>query len=388
MKRFVPNRRTRLILGASALAVGLTAWMTVAGVDSPEAREIKDRLRRQAERVQSLEVTYNREAKTPLKPEQLRALSEFRNQLFLPRDEWHEVFKGDKRYQRRIQAERVTRIMPLDDYGLAPPPPVDPKASAFARQNQQAMKEQYDRAVALLKAKEARGIRVRRKDPAVLDLRERDETRAFNGKSLWMRRPRSEKADQYEILPASSRADWFQVTPYQTAVGLHVPDPTGRAMVRRGQSMFQVPEWIDTQAYELEPKTEVVDGSTCVVLKGSLNSLFQPALFVGNLTDRIWFDRDHGLALRKRELFRDGQLQSRWENTQLREVEPGFWLPTLIRTDMFALDAPPEWKGKPVVTEEIRVETLAINQVPDDRFDMVPKKGDSIVDLRGTLPGN
>jgi hypothetical protein len=116
-------------------------------------------------------------------------------------------------------------------------------------------------------------------------------------------------------------------------------------------------------------------------------SLFQPALLAGNLTDRIWLDRDHGLALRRRELSQDGRLQSRWENTKLREVEPGFWLPTHIRHDMFASDAPPEWKSKPVMTEEIRVETIAINRVPDDQFDMVPKKGDSIEDLRGTLPG-
>ena len=39
--------------------------------------------------------------------------------------------------------------------------------------------------------------------------------------------------------------------------------------------------------------------------------------------------------------------------------------------------------GKPVVTEEIRVKSLEINKVPDDRFDMVPRKEDVIEDLRG-----
>ena len=202
MKQFVPNRRTRLILGASALAAGLTAWMTVAGVDSPEAREIKDRLRRQAERVQSLEVSYKLEAKTPLKPEQLLAMAEFHNKLLLSRDEWRVAFKGNKRYQRQIQPERVTWLRPPGEYGLSPPGPVDPKAPAWVRKNQQAMKEQYDRAIANLKAQEARGVRLRRQDPAVLDLMERDVTRAFNDRTLWMRRPRSEKVDEYMIWPA------------------------------------------------------------------------------------------------------------------------------------------------------------------------------------------
>ena len=156
-------------------------------------------------------------------------------------------------------------------------------------------------------------------------------------------------------------------------------------MARKVQSMFQVAEWVKDHSYELEEKTEVVDGSTCVILKGSLNSLLQPALLVGNLTDRIWLDRDHGLALRRREFSRDGRISMRWENSELEEVEPGLWLPTHCRHDAFADDAPPEWKGKPVMTEEIRVQKIEINHVPDDLFDMTPQKGDHIEDLRGIL---
>ncbi len=77
----------------------------------------------------------------------------------------------------------------------------------------------------------------------------------------------------------------------------------------------------------------------------------------------------------------------RWENSELREVEPGLWLPTQCRHDTFADDAPPEWKGKPVMTEEIRVLKTEINRVPDDLFDMMPQKGDRIEDLRGILKG-
>jgi hypothetical protein len=75
----------------------------------------------------------------------------------------------------------------------------------------------------------------------------------------------------------------------------------------------------------------------------------------------------------------------RWENSELREVEPGVWLPTHCRHELFADDAPPEWKGKPVVTEEVRVMKIEINRVKDDLFDMTPQKGDQIEDLRGVL---
>jgi hypothetical protein len=375
------TRRASIIIGATALAMGLTA----RAADTPEALEIKARLLSQAQRIQSLDVSFKFEARTPLNPEQLLAMSEFRNQRFLPRDEWRIAFKGTKRYSRQIQPERMNRLGPVDEFGLTPPQPVDPKASAWVQKNQKAMIEQHERAVAMFKAREARGIRTRRTDPNVRPLLDRDVTRAFNGHTLWMRRPRSEKVIDYQVWPASSEANWFQVSAYQSSVGLFVPDPTANAMASKGQAMFRVAEWVKEQSYELEEKTDVVDGSTCVVLKGSLNSILQPAMLVGNLTDRIWFDRDHGLALRRREWARDGQVQMRWENSELREVEPGVWLPTLCRHDAFAADAPPEWKGKPVMTEEIRVEKIEINHVPDDLFDMTPQKGDRIEDLRGIL---
>ena len=314
-------------------------------------------------------------------------MSEFRNQLFLPQDEWRIAFKGTKRYSRQLQPERMTPLRPAGEYGVTPPQPVDPKAPAWVQKNQKAIIDEYERAVANMKAQEARGIRMRRRDPNVRDLMERDVIRAFNGHTLWMRRPRSEKEIHYQVMAS--------LVGGQLVPALGLPDSGGA--LRAGpdreidgaeiQAMFQVAEWVKEHSYELEEKTEVVDGSTCVVLKGSLNSILQPAMFVGNLTDRIWLDRDHGLALRRREFSRNGQVQMRWENSELREVEPGLWLPTHCRHDAFADDAPPEWRGKPVMTEEIRVEKIEINRVTDDLFDMTPQKGDHIEDLRGILRG-
>ena len=46
MRGLTPTRRATIILGATALAAGLTAWLTARGADTPEALEIKARLLR------------------------------------------------------------------------------------------------------------------------------------------------------------------------------------------------------------------------------------------------------------------------------------------------------------------------------------------------------
>jgi hypothetical protein len=380
-RRFSIPRETAIV-GLSLLA-GLTAWLAVRGAESPESREIKARLKKQVDRIKALEVSYRREETSPLKPVQMLAMAEYRNKLYLSKDEWQVAFKGQKRYQRQIHPERLTPLGPTDEYGMTPPPPVDPKSPPLVQQNQKKLIEEYQRMAAVMKAEKARGLdRVRFDNQP-----ERDITRAFNGRTLWMRSAPSDKAAAYQIWPPTSRCDWFQATPYATATGLHVPDPTARPMVQRVQWMFRLADWASDSGYRLEDKTEVVDGSTCVILKGSLNSLLQPGMIVGDLTNRIWLDRDHGLAIRKREMAKDGRVGVRWINTDLREVEPGLWLPMHCRQESYVEDAPPEYKDKPVAIEEIHVTNIEVNKVSDDLFDMTPKKTDHIEDLRGVLRG-
>jgi hypothetical protein len=378
-------RRTTVVVTLSMLA-GLSAWMVVAA-ESPESREIKSRLRRQAQRIESMEISYKLETTSPLEPKQLVALSQFQNQLFLPNEERHEAFKGPKRYHRQILPERVNHLRPPDEFGLTPPAPVDPKAPAPMRENQQRLIAEYERATASMKAGRARGIRFPQRDPNVRPLSERDTTRAFNGRTLWMRHPSTAQVDAYQVWPLTLDANWFQATAYAQSTGLHVPDPTGKSMAAKTQAIFRVVDWVNDHGYQLEDKTDVVDGATCLVLKGSLNSLAQPALVAGDLSDRIWLDRDHGLAVRKREFAKDGRLGMRWINSELREIEPGLWMPMHCRQETFAEDAPPEWKDKPVMIQEIRVSKLELNKVSDDLFDMTPKKTDRIEDLRGQLSG-
>jgi hypothetical protein len=382
MNRRLLTGRTLRFVGLALLAA-LTGWLSVQGADSPEAREIRARLKKQADRIESLSVSFRREETSPLKPAQLLALAEFRNKLWLSKDEWHVAFKGETRYQRQVHPERLTPLGPKDEFGMTAPASVDPKSPPAVQENQKKLIAEYERAVARMKAEKARGSNRIRFD----DQPHRDFTRAFNGRTVWSRRWASDKLDFYEVWPTSSRGNWFQVTPYTQSVGLHVPDPTGHALAVKAQAMFRIADWANDHGYRLEDRTEVVDGSTCVILGGSLNSLLQPALITGNLTDRIWLDRDHGLAMRKREFARNGRVGMRWTNTDVREVEPGLWLPFHCRQEQYADDAPAEYKDKPVTTEEIRVTKLEVNKVSDDFFDMTPRKSDHIEDLRGVITG-
>jgi hypothetical protein len=212
-----------------------------------------------------------------------------------------------------------------------------------------------------------------------------DVTRAFNGRTLWQKKVGGAGADAYLTWPVKTDASWFQATGYLAGVGLHVPDPTSGRDVASSQAIFQLAEWIKDPSYDLEPKTEVVDGSTCVILAGSLNSLLRPSLVAGKLTDRIWLDRDHGYVVRRREMARDGRVTWRWINTNLKEVEPGVWLPCSLRSERYPIEPVAGLEGKAATVETIEVRELSVNRVPDSLFDMTPREGDRVEDLRGQL---
>lgn len=357
---------------------------SVRANDSPETRAVKEQLARQAARVESLDVSYKLETRSDLKPEELTALAAFRNQVFLPKDEWREAFKEKKRYVRQIQPEGVEWLTPPDAYGLTPPREPDPSAPKAVRDNWEQMKKQYDRAVASIKFQEARGVHPPRRDPNVRDLTERDDTRAYNGHTLWRRQPASATLNRYTVWPAGQSAHWFSLSAYQGAVGLQSLDPTpGGKEDAKSLELFRIADWVKDRDYAVEGRTEVVDGSTCVVLKGVIHPRSPSQTAVGDISDRIWLDRDHGFVVRKREMTMAGKLAHRWTTLDLKEVEPGLWLPYRTLHEQFAADAPPAFQGKPVLIEETRVQKLEVNHVADDLFDMVPRKGDQVLDLRG-----
>ncbi len=228
MNRIQVKQISTLFLGASALAAGLAFAAREQAPESAETRAIKAQLAHQVERIKSLEVHYKLETTSNLSPDKLRALPEYMNQMFLPSDEWDEAFKGPMRYRRQIQPEHVTYLSSVDENGLFVPTEPAADAPPLIKENQKKLKEQYDRAIASMKANEARGAKImRRRDPSVRPRSDQDVTYGYNGKTLWSRRAIEPKGFSYEVWSTTSQPNFFQVSSYLGAVGLHVPDPAG-----------------------------------------------------------------------------------------------------------------------------------------------------------------
>ncbi len=179
----------------------------------------------------------------------------------------------------------------------------------------------------------------RKKDPGELDLMERDVTRGFNGRTLWMRRPRTEKVNEFQVWSAGARrrpSTGSGVSSYfSPSASSPSPIPIshpGTRSSRPRRCSGSPTGLLSVHTITAVEKTEVIDGSTCLVLRGSLNDWFKSLVSLsppmGDIGDRIWLDRDHGWAVRRREQSKDGLLLVRWENSGFREVEPGLWLPT------------------------------------------------------------
>ena len=251
----------------------------------------------------------------------------------MPKDDWTEAFNGEKRYRRQIQPERVDYLDEPDEFGLVPPQPARPNDPEAIQQNQRRLKDETDRAVANFRAAQQARVGPNRpkKDPGLVPWSERDVARAFNGRTAWMRHPIDDKTNEVQIWPLGQKAlHFFGTSSYLSAVGIQPADPTVKGhQFQPAQEMFRLADWFKGHDYAVE-KTEVIDGSTCVVLKGSLNGVFPPSLLAGDLADRIWLDRDHGWAVREREQSKADQPSIRWENSGFREIEPGLWLPTVV----------------------------------------------------------
>ncbi len=362
----------RLVLAALA---GTAAASIVRAAEPLTLDEIKTRLRKQRENINSLYIEVKREEKPLVDLEVLLSLRGFSNKILLSNEEEHFAFKGEKRYSRELWPPDTKYLRPM---GRAPKLPAN--ASELEREQHKRRLDDHKE----LKQRMARAERMGSK----IGLAEGptpDATKAYNGRTQWMRDVHRDGTVWYTITHAGRLGHWFQPAPYLVAVGLTFPDPIEKEeALHEARRMVDLLELLQRWPHEVSSKTEEIDGGRCAVLTGTI----QFPITVGEvsqtfeISSKLWLDLDHGLAIRQGERQTMGTL-TRMVNSDFQEVLPGLWLPKKCQMQVFAPpDAPEELKGRPVMIEHLTLTKCVVNEVPDDLFDMAPKPGDEVLDLR------
>jgi len=320
---------------AAFVMPAIVLMMLVAMADAGRGlslEAVRARLKQQSERIDSLHLRVRRITTLCVAPE---VLATWPSRTGLPKylgtDEVLVAFKGHKRYSRLLELDYRSNAL-ARKFPLAAMPP----------------------------------------GPFI------DSTKVWTGTILRERDagPLSDGDREYRSMSASDAHDCFPPPPYLMHVGIAVADPTASDEAHRNlQQLYCLAELVQYWPYTVSGAADDVGGTPCVVLQGAT----EISLPVGeasrkrSISDRLWLDPDHGLALRKRELQIDGQLV-RVVNTEFDEVLQGVWLPKHSRVEVFpAQDVLAQYRDRPLLTEEITLCLAIVNKVPDDLFEAAAK---------------
>jgi beta-lactamase regulating signal transducer with metallopeptidase domain len=311
---------TALVITVLGFAAVVPWRLTAAEGDAPPSLDqLKAGLKSRRDAVKSIRVEYTLETKAHVDPPRL--LSQWGIVDGLVQEDRTDAFKEDKQYHR-FKTRKGTKSF-ADDTGARINPGVE-----YARTEDARWQVQPDN-----------GIYVR--------YPERD-LNWFGAQTMgW--------------------GPWL----YFQSVGIAPPDLTMTARERRTR-FWLLPDLLDLSPYRVV-RQEAVDGARCVVLESAVKEwpwCSVPPHWKGTVvTDRLWLDLDHGLALRRREFRSGDRILGAFVNSEMKEAVPGLWLPTHCE---FLAWPPPtaaeEHQGHPAVIVKLTVKDLAVNDVKDEIF--------------------
>ena len=170
-----------------------------------------------------------------------------------------------------------------------------------------------------------------------------------------------ERKFKYPTVKAEA-VDCFTPPRYLMNVGFATLDPTSsHESNRRLRKTWFLPELLQSACYTVHKADEHLDGDSCLVVKSGRHTCDDVATDVTE--DKLWFDRGHGLALRKREL-RVGDRLIRVVNWEFAKAHDQLWIPMRSRIEFFSAGK----ETTPVFIQEISLASLVVNQVPPDFF--------------------
>lgn len=197
-----------------------------------------------------------------------------------------------------------------------------------------------------------------------------DRTIVYDGTKIKERRPMGKKGGQSMILVQAVRKEnvlYFPVT-YTSAICLMTPDP-GEKEPGSVTARDRIPEVFKTAAFAVAPQPETVDGAACVVVAAAG-------------AQKLWLDPSKGFAVRKRELYQDGEHTFTILCQEHEQVAPGVWLPRLVTwLSIGPKSAPEDLRGKPMLQTDARVRRLEVNRTEHDAlFQVKVPPGSPVLD--------
>jgi putative intracellular protease/amidase len=138
-------------------------------------------------------------------------------------------------------------------------------------------------------------------------------------------------------------------------------------------------------AYTADAGTAELHGARCVVLRRNYESPYvtgdgtnKPRLV--QAAEAVWLDADHGFAVRQWELQSTAWGFDRIVNADFVEIASGIWFPKKMEHQAYApADAPQEYQGRPVLSWNCDLVRWSVNDVPDERFHIVPRPSDLLI---------
>jgi hypothetical protein len=202
----------------------------------------------------------------------------------------------------------------------------------------------------------------------------RDDAVAWNGRELLHRtKDATTGDDMFSRTTGGSAADSFPPMSYMRNLGLSRRDPT----TKKKQSDNWQQLWCMRRAIKRWPYAikgfEVLDESPCMRVEAEFSCSFQPGKPVPGtaVTDTLWLDMKHAMALRKRMTQLDRYVIE-IANGRFREVMPDLWLPH--ESQMACRDTVSPLASNVVYSESLVLQQSDARNIPQQLFDVALRR--------------
>ena len=216
--------------------------------------------------------------------------------------------------------------------------------------------------------------------------------KASDGKRVWERRVDLKRGPaQVFMLPVKPGEEWTSNPVYCGNFGwdcrteLHTQDEAALKSHRRYDFLSLLKEG----AFTVDAGTTMLDGVKCVVLRREYEAElweFDPrkeenVVFKAPATETIWLDVDRGFAMQQREHQNERWGLDRTINSEFVEILPGIWFPQKTKSQPHAPPgAAKEYQGRPILSWHQDLVRWSVNDVPDNRFDIITKPSDHLIE--------